>query len=400
MTIDITVPELGESITEGIIARWLKDDGDFIQKSEPLFELESDKATQEVPSPAEGVLSIKVNEGETVEIGSVIGQIQEGKSKKKESPSKSEEKATPQEDDEEDSAPTPAARRLIREHDLSVEAIQGTGKAGRILKEDILKHLETKDETKENQETQPTPTKKPEPVPEPKVQEKREPMSSIRQRIAQRLVEAQQTAAILTTFNEVDLSAVMELRSQYKEEFEKKHGIKLGILSFFVKAVVQALQEFPIINARIDGEDIIYPQYQHIGIAVSTERGLMVPVLRHVEQLSFADIEKNIADLAQKGRDGKISVNDLQGGTFTITNGGVFGSLLSTPILNPPQSGILGMHTIQKRPVAINDEVVIRPMMYVALSYDHRIIDGRDAVRFLVRVKEGVEAPARLLLNV
>src|SRR5262245_2245725 len=411
MAVEIKVPSVGESITEGVLSRWLKKDGDAVRSGEPLFELETDKATQEVPSPADGVLSIGVKEGERVAIGSVVGQVDpQGKPKPRKSdnqstaakPAKKEADERPQRE----AVLSPAARQMVADGGVDVRQLHGTGREGRITKGDVLTYLEQQKPPPSS--PKPAPAEKPKtpepppPTPTPAVfgqRETRERMSSIRQRIAARLVEAKQNAAILTTFNEIDMTAVMALRTQYKEAFQKKHGASLGFMSFFVKGCVEALRAFPVVNARIDGNDIIYHNYYDLGVAVSTDKGLMVPVIRDADRKSFAQLEKDIAALAQKAREGKITVNDLQGGTFTITNGGVFGSLLSTTILNPPQSGILGMHTIQKRPVAIDDQVVIRPMMYVALSYDHRLIDGREAVSFLVRVKECVEAPERLLLE-
>ncbi len=416
MAVEIKVPSVGESITEGILSRWLKKDGDAVRSGEPLFELETDKATQEVPSPADGVLSIGVKEGERVTIDSIVGSINpQGKPKPRQpdtepaaKPAKREADERPREADERprETILSPAARQMVADADVDVRQLHGSGREGRITKEDVLTYLEQQKPSapaaKPPAAEKPKTPEPPPPAPTPVTtgqRETRERMSSIRQRIAARLVEAQQTAAILTTFNEIDMSAVMALRAKYKEAFQKKHGVSLGFMGFFVKACVEALRAFPVVNARIDGNDIIYHHYYDLGVAVSTDKGLMVPVLHDAERKSFAQIEKDIAALAQKAREGKITINDLQGGTFTITNGGVFGSLLSTPIVNPPQSGILGMHAIQKRPVAVDEQVVIRPMMYVALSYDHRLIDGREAVRFLVRVKECIEAPERILLE-
>ncbi len=407
MPVDIKVPSVGESITEGTISRWLKSEGTHVRAGEPILELETEKATTEIPAPVEGTLHTLASPGQTVAIGSVVGRIDEraasqtpdGKQPRPEpkpaaSPPPREERAV-----------SPAARQLAADKGLDVHQIPGSGRGGRILKEDVLSHLE--------QQTAPPaerPSEAPPPPPEPAApaqvapaangRETRQRMSSIRQRIAERLVQAQRTAAILTTFNEADMSAVMALRLRFKEQFQKKHGVGLGFMSFFVKASIEALRAYPAVNSRIDGSDIVTPSYYNIGVAVSTDRGLMVPVLRDADRLSFAEIERAIADLAEKARQGKIAVTDLQGGTFTITNGGVFGSLLSTPLLNAPQSGILGMHTIQKRPIVVDDQVVIRSMMYLALSYDHRLIDGREAVGFLVRVKECIENPERMLLEI
>jgi 2-oxoglutarate dehydrogenase E2 component (dihydrolipoamide succinyltransferase) len=404
MPIDIRVPSFGESVTEGRLSRWLKPDGAAVKIDEPVCELETDKATAEVPAPANGVLKQGAKEGDTVSVGVVIGSIDPAGT-----PAATPRAAAPTRPPiEERKVPVlmPAARRAAEEAGVDASKLTGTGRGGRVLKEDVIKG-----------NGEPTPTAPPKPTPallpiskpeapvpaKPKTEGQRETrsrMSGIRQRIGERLVQSQQTTATLTTFNEVDMSGVMALREKYKERFKEKHGVGLGFMLFFVKAVVEALRAFPVVNSRIDAGDIVEQHFYDIGVAVSTERGLMVPILRDADQLSFAAIEKKIAELAAKARDGKIGVGDLQGGTFTITNGGVFGSLLSTPILNPPQSAILGMHTIQKRPVAINDQVVIRPMMYLALSYDHRLIDGREAVQFLVRVKECVESPERMLLEI
>jgi 2-oxoglutarate dehydrogenase E2 component (dihydrolipoamide succinyltransferase) len=406
MPVEIKVPSVGESVTEAVLARWLKKDGDVVRRDEPVAELESEKATQEIPAPAAGTLRTTVAEGTKVAIGAVVGSIQESKvapagaadpsaprppSAKK---AEAKEKSIP----ERAAAMSPSARVLVESKGIDASQLTGSGRGGRITKEDVLSG--TPAGTGGN--GAPTPAAPPTPTLPPPAGERetRQRMSPIRQRIAARLVESQQATASLTTFNEADLSAVMALRGQYKDKFKEKHGVSLGFMSFFVKACVEALKTFPIANARIDGPDVVYQHYYDIGVAVSTERGLMVPVLRGCDRLGFAEIEKGIAELAAKARDGKITVNDLQGGTFTITNGGVFGSLLSTPILNPPQTAILGMHTIQKRPVGVDDQVVIRPMMYLALTYDHRLIDGRDAVLFLVRVKECIEDPDRLMLQV
>jgi 2-oxoglutarate dehydrogenase E2 component (dihydrolipoamide succinyltransferase) len=413
MAVEIKVPAVGESITEGTIARWLKPNGAAVKANEPVCEVETDKATTEVMAPAGGRLAITVTEGQKVAIGAVIGQIEEGAAaapptvagEKRDGNARASAAKPP-------AAPeallSPAARQLAATEGIEPSQLTGSGRGGRITKEDVLAHLQQRGAAPASG---PGISPVPAPPPSPAVsaaeikpggdrRERRERMTPIRARIAERLLAAQQTAAILTTFNEADMSAIMALRTKYKESFQKKHSVGLGFMSFFVKASIEALRAFPTVNASIDGSDIVYHDYYDIGVAVSTEKGLMVPVLRNAEQLSFAAIEKGIADLAQKARENKISVADLQGGTFTITNGGIFGSLLSTPILNPPQSAILGMHAIQKRPVAVNDEVVIRPMMYLALSYDHRLIDGREAVSFLVRVKECLENPERMMLEI
>jgi 2-oxoglutarate dehydrogenase E2 component (dihydrolipoamide succinyltransferase) len=398
MAIAIKVPSVGESITEGTIAQWHKKNGDFVREQEPLFELETEKATTTVPSPATGKLQITTREGETVAIGAVVGQIDETAQAPavKPTPEKKVEKPAP-EKAEKPAAETPilspAARKIAAEAGVDVKAIPGTGRGGRVTKEDVVQFVDGQKEP----EAPVVGARSPDLAPPA---ERRQKMSAIRQRIADRLVASQKTTATLTTFNEADMSAVLALRSKYKERFKDKHQVNLGFMPFFVKACVAALKEHPLANAFIDGGDIVYHDTYHIGVAVSTEKGLMVPVLRDADRLTFAQIDKAIADLAAKARDGKIEVADLQSGTFTITNGGVFGSLLSTPILNPPQSAILGMHTIQKRPVVVDDQIVIRPMMYLALSYDHRLIDGREAVLFLVRVKECIENPERLLLEI
>jgi 2-oxoglutarate dehydrogenase E2 component (dihydrolipoamide succinyltransferase) len=420
MAVEIKVPSVGESVSEATLSRWLKPEGTWVQANEPVCELDTEKASTEVMAPVAGLLKISIQEGETVAIGTVLGSVDESarkpapganRAKKKgveTAPPPPEPKPEPKPEPEAEQAEeapaalmTPSARQLAASRGIDPGQLEGSGRGGRILKEDVQAYLD-------REQPGAPPEKAPEagdgrapPLPaQAPAAETRERMTPIRQRIAERLVVAQQTAAILTTFNEADLSAVLGLRARYKESFQKKHGVGLGFMSFFVKACVEALRAFPLVNARLDGSDIVYQHACHIGVAVSTERGLLVPVLRNADQLGFAEIEKGIAALAGKAREGTIRVDDLQGGTFTITNGGVFGSLLSTPILNPPQVGILGMHTIQKRPVVVDDAVVIRPMMYLALSYDHRLIDGREAVRFLVRVKECIEAPERLLLEV
>jgi 2-oxoglutarate dehydrogenase E2 component (dihydrolipoamide succinyltransferase) len=418
MAVELKVPSVGESITEGTLARWLKADGSAVQANEPVFELETDKASQEVTAPAAGVLKHGAAEGDKVTIGQIVGSIEPGgvaanggaaPAAKKPEPAPAG-KPAPAKASAGEVLLSPAARQLAADKGVDPQQLTGTGRDGRVIKEDVLTALQQRTAPAPAATLAPAPEAKPKPAPAPAPapaprpapagRETRERMTTIRQRIAERLLSAQQTAAILTTFNEADMSALMALRAKYKESFQKKHGVGLGFMSFFVKAVIEALKAFPAVNASIDGNDIVYHNYYDIGVAVSTEKGLMVPVLRDADALSFAGVEKGIAALAQKARDNKITVADLQGGTFTITNGGVFGSLLSTPILNPPQSAILGMHAIQKRPVAVDDQVVIRPMMYLALSYDHRLIDGREAVSFLVRVKECIESPDRILLEV
>jgi 2-oxoglutarate dehydrogenase E2 component (dihydrolipoamide succinyltransferase) len=408
MAVNIVVPSVGESITEGTIAQWLKKDGDTVRADEPVFELETEKATTSIPAPSSGRLVIAVPQGQTVKIGQVVGHIEEGaaaprptaapdKKEKEAPPPKKEKKEAAAPPPKEEVLLSPAARHHAAEAGIDVRQLTGSGRGGRVTKQDVLDFLE-----KQPPEPSPAPpaAEMAQRQAEAGPRETRQQMSSIRQRIAERLVTAQRSAAILTTFNEADMSAVIAQRTRYKEAFQKKYGVGLSFMSFFVRACIEALRAFPAVNARIDGSDIVYHNYYNIGVAVSTERGLMVPVLRDAQDMSLAQIEKSIAELAEKARSGKIAVDDLQGGTFTITNGGVFGSLLSTPLLNAPQTGILGMHTIQKRPVVIDDQIAIRPMMYLALSYDHRLIDGREAVRFLVRVKECIESPERLLLEV
>ena len=412
-TVPITVPGVGESITEGILSRWIVPDGSAVDAGAPLFELETDKASTEVPAPSAGVLKISVKEGETVAIGATVGTLDPSASPSAKAPAPApstdaKPAAAPSTNaDANGGALSPAVRRITTEEGVDPSSIEGTGRGGRVTKGDVVARLESGPAATTITPPRPTPAVAPVPVSPPAElpasaapRETRKRMTGIRQKIAQRLLEAQQTAAILTTFNEADMSRVMELRAKYKEAYTKKHGVGLGFSSFFIKAAIEALKAFPAVNGRIDGQDIVYNNVYDIGVAVSTERGLMVPVIRNADRLSFSGIEKAIVDFAKKARENTISVNDLQGGTFTITNGGTFGSLLSTPILNPPQSGILGMHAIQKRPVVVDDQIVIRPMMYLALSYDHRIVDGREAVSFLVRLKECIENPERLMLDV
>lgn len=391
----IKVPTLGESVTEATIAKWLKKEGEAVAIDEPIVELETDKVTMEVNAPATGVLGkIIANEGDTVDVGAELGEINTD-SKTSATPEKSEKPAsesTPSKVDDE-SKSGPAGRKALADNNLDESDVKGSGKDGRVTKSDVAAHVAS-----------PTPKSVPSAPATPRnttEREERVRMSKLRQTIAGRLKDAQNTAAILTTFNEVDMTDLMALRSEFKDTFEKKHGTKLGFMSFFTKAVVQALKEFPAVNAEIDGTDIIYKNYYDIGVAVSTPQGLVVPVVRDCDKLSMADIEKAIAGYGTKARDGQITMADMQGGSFTVTNGGVFGSLLSTPILNAPQSGILGMHTIQKRPVVMpNGSIEARQMMYIALSYDHRIVDGREAVSFLVRIKQMLENPARMVMEV
>ena len=408
MKVEIKVPQAGESVTEAMISDWFKENGDAIEKDDVILELETDKANMELNAEESGTLEILVEAGEVVTVNQVIGYIDTsgaGSSAGSAKPAAKTEEAAPASDEK---PLSPSARRIVTEENLNPAEIKGSGKDGRILKEDAMAAAKATKAPVAPKPPPPPPPPKPAKVIElhtatraPQERSERvKPMSMMRRRIAQRLVEAQQTAAILTTFNEVDMTAVMELRNKYKDAFAKKYGMRLGFMSFFVKACVEALKQVPEINAIIDGNNIIYQDYYDIGVAVGSEKGLLVPVLRDCDHLSFAQVEQNIAAYAQKARDGKISLDDLSGGTFTISNGGIYGSLLSTPILNPPQSGILGMHKIEKRAVVVNDEIVIRPMMYVALSYDHRIVDGKGAVGFLVKVKECLEDPSRIMLEI
>src|SRR5580698_10314407 len=411
---EIRVPTLGESVTEATIGKWFKKPGDAVAVDEPLVELETDKVTIEVPAPAAGVLSdIAAKDGETVAVGAVLGQIKEGAA----GAAAAKPAAPKPADAAPKAAPAPAAppplkpaaadaplapsvRRIATETGTDASTVPGSGKDGRVTKGDMLAAIE-------RAAAQPTPVAAPAAAvqvraPSPAddaAREERVKMTRLRSTIARRLKDAQNTAAMLTTFNEVDMGHVMALRTQYRDLFEKKHGVKLGFMGFFVRACVQALKEIPAGNAEIDGNDIIYKNYYHLGIAVGTERGLVVPVVRDCDTKSLAEIEKSITDFGRRARDGSLKIDEMQGGTFTITNGGIYGSLMSTPILNAPQSGILGMHKIQERPMVIGGKVEVRPMMYLALSYDHRVVDGREAVTFLVRVKESLEEPARLVLD-
>jgi 2-oxoglutarate dehydrogenase E2 component (dihydrolipoamide succinyltransferase) len=392
MPVEVKVPPAGESITEGRLARWLKPTGAVVRRDEPVAEMETEKATTEIVAPSDGVLRIAVPEGSKVLIGTVVAHIDEAATPSA-APVAKAPVAAPPADGAAIPAVSPAARVMAAGAGVDPRQIAGTGRGGVVLKEDVQTFVQAK-----RDEPAPKPA---EPVPvTPAKRETRQRMSALRARIAERLLASQATTATLTTFNEADMSAINDLRARFKEKFKEKHGVNLGFMSFFVKAAVDALKAFPTVNAWIDGEEIVHHHYYDIGVAVSTDRGLMVPVLRNCDQLSFAQIEKGIADLAVKARDGKIRPDDLHGGTFTITNGGIFGSMMSTPILNPPQSAILGMHAIQKRAVVVNDQIVVRPMMYLALSYDHRLIDGREAVQFLVRIKDDLESPERMLLEI
>ena len=408
MPVEVKVPSVGESITEVQVGQWRKSEGDAVRQDETLIELESDKATFDVPAPASGVISrILKQPGTTAAVGEVIAYIDEsGAPSKKAAPDERQGGATQPAEQrtapaaarqpaaaESESRVMPAASRALAQHGLKAEQVEATGPGGRLLKEDVQRHAER---PKQGTELRPTaPTR----VSQGSREDEVVPMSPIRRRIAERLVEAQQNAALLTTFNEIDMSAIVELRQKYRDIYQERHGVKLGFMSFFVKAVVDALKLFPQINAEIRGNEIVYHHYYDIGIDVGGGKGLVVPILRNAERMSFAEIEITITDLAKRARDNKLSVEELQGGTFTISNGGVYGSLLSTPIVNPPQSGVLGMHAIEDRPVVRNGAVVVRPMMYVALTYDHRIVDGREAVSFLKRIKDVVEDPVRLLVE-
>ncbi|MEJ2452607.1 MAG: 2-oxoglutarate dehydrogenase complex dihydrolipoyllysine-residue succinyltransferase [Candidatus Thiodiazotropha sp.] len=398
MSIELRVPQLPESVSDATILNWHKQPGDAVTQDESLVDLETDKVVLEVPAPQAGVLKeIRYNDGDTVQAEDILGIIEAGAAAA--APPASEDAAQ-----DEVSALSPSVRRLINETGIDPATIQGSGKNGRILKADVEAALEARQAEAAKPAVKPEPAAKPTPAPSMPTSgdraEERVPMTRLRKRVAERLVEAQQTAAILTTFNEVNLQAVSDLRARYREAFEKQHDVRLGFMSFFVKAAVEALKQYPIINATVDGDDILYHGYFDIGIAVSSPRGLVVPILRDADKLGFGAIEKRIKEFGIKAQDGALSYEDLTGGTFSITNGGVFGSMLSTPILNPPQSAILGMHSIQQRAVVENGEIVIRPMMYLALSYDHRIIDGRDAVQFLVTIKQLLEDPSRLLLEI
>jgi 2-oxoglutarate dehydrogenase E2 component (dihydrolipoamide succinyltransferase) len=449
MATEIRVPTLGESVTEATVGQWFKQAGDAVTADEPLVELETDKVTVEVPAPASGVLSeITVKAGDTVAVGSVLGAIAEGDGKAKSAPAKAaaaasqpapqpapaavkppeppkvqpaklEREPSPREevsgngngngDSKVEMPPSPAARKYLAETGLSPASVVGSGRRGQVLKQDVLAQasaapsgaVATAAAALLAREPKPKvpPAPRPPIAPQDETREERVRMTRLRQTIAKRLKEAQDTAAMLTTFNDVDMSAVMQLRREYREAFEKKHGVKLGLMGFFVKACVQALKDIPAVNAEIDGTDIIYKNYYHIGVAVGTERGLVVPVLREADRMSLAEIETAIADFGARARDGRLGMEEMQGGTFTISNGGIYGSLLSTPILNAPQSGILGMHRIEERAVVRDGQIVARPMMYLALSYDHRLVDGKEAVTFLVQVKDAIEDPKRLVLD-
>ncbi|WP_108682589.1 2-oxoglutarate dehydrogenase complex dihydrolipoyllysine-residue succinyltransferase [Methyloceanibacter sp. wino2] len=431
MTTEIRVPTLGESVVEATVGQWFKQAGEAVAADEPLVELETDKVTVEVPAPAGGVLSeIVVKEGDTVEVGALLGSIAAGdgatvtpapkaETKSKESlPKPAEPAPAPQPSPAAEPValkrepytrteiaptsmpPSPAAQKLLDEKGLAADQVTGTGRRGQILKGDVIAATAAAETLRDT----PRAPKPPAPPRAPVTQddaarEERVRMTRLRQTIAKRLKDAQDTAAMLTTFNDVDMSQIMELRKEYKDDFQKRHGVKLGFMGFFVKACVQALKDIPAVNAEIDGDDLVYKNYYHVGVAVGTERGLVVPVIRDADRMSLAEIESTIADFGVRAREGKLGLAEMQGGTFTISNGGIYGSMLSTPILNAPQSGILGMHRIEERPVVRDGQIVARPMMYLALSYDHRIVDGKEAVTFLVNVKDSLENPARLILD-
>lgn len=416
MTIEIRVPVLGESVVEATVGQWYKQAGDAIAMDEPLVELETDKVAVEVPAPVSGVLAeIVVKSGDTVAVGALLGAITEGEGKTtpdKAAPAKPAPKPSPsaeakklerephirQEIVATDMPPSPAARKLLAESGLKPGNVTGSGRRGQVLKGDVTAQAAAALLTRERR---PKPAAPPRPpiAPADEAREERVRMTRLRMTIARRLKEAQDTAAMLTTFNDVDMSAVMQMRKDYRDDFEKRHGVKLGFMGFFVKACVQALKDIPAVNAEIDGGDLVYKDYYNIGVAVGTERGLVVPVIRDADRLSLAEIESAIADFGVRARDGKLGLNEMQGGTFTISNGGIYGSMLSTPILNAPQSGILGMHRIEERAVVRDGQIVARPMMYLALTYDHRVVDGKEAVTFLVNLKESLEAPQRLILD-
>jgi 2-oxoglutarate dehydrogenase E2 component (dihydrolipoamide succinyltransferase) len=409
MSLEVKIPAVGESITSGVLSVWHKQNGDLVKEGEALFTLETDKISTEIPANAAGRLQIQVDAGQEVKIGEVVALLDESaqapaqgaKSAAPDAPAVPTEVPVAPAQRESNETLSPAARRIVEEEKIQVGEVAGTGKRGQVTKSDLVQFLESKS----TPSSPPQPSAQPVPAiptavaPVQSARTTRRKMTPLRKKIAAQLVMAQQNAAMLTTFNECDMTGVMQLRAQYQESFQKRHGVKLGFMSFFIKAVVDALQFVPAMNARIDGDDLIENNYYDIGVAVGTERGLVVPVVRDADKNSFAELEKQVAAYAGKARDGKLGLDDLTGGVFTITNGGIYGSLLSTPILNPPQSGILGMHKIQNRPVAIGDKIEIRPMMYLAVSYDHRVVDGKEAVTFLVRVKDCVEAPARLLLQ-
>ncbi len=415
MPLEIVVPSVGESINEVMIVKWLKSEGEWVETDESVAEIETDKATVEIPSPGNGkIIEIKKQENQWANVGEVVAVLEEGSDSSSSGSSTKEKKGSKKKSDKSGSqsgdskkkskktAPSkssadkkvmPSAERLLAKNNLEADAVEGTGKGGRILKEDVIRHLEKGTGSSKESVEQPAEPSGPR-------QEEAVPMSPLRRTIAQRLVEAQSSAALLTTFNEADMTEVIALRREYGESFQKKHEVKLGFMSFFVKASIEALKKIPTVNACIRGNEIVYHNYYDIGIAVSSSKGLVVPILRNAETMSLAEVERKIQDFGARGKENKIELKELEGGTFTISNGGIFGSLLSTPIVNPPQSGVLGLHAINDRPIAVDGAVVIRPMMYLALTYDHRIIDGREAVTFLKTLKELIEDPARILLEI
>ncbi len=419
MSIEVKVPAVGESITSGVISVWHKQTGDVVKDGEALFTLETDKISTEIPANGAGKLQIQVEAGQEVKIGQVVALLDENVATpaQRAQPSSADSALRPSEvasePQEVNRTLSPAALRIVEEEKVNVDQVAGSGKHGQVTKSDLIQYLESRNASPAQETVQPPPPQPITVIPSAPTsisapasapvgsfaRSTRRKMSPLRKKIAAQLVSAQQNAAMLTTFNECDMSAIMQLRSQYQDSFQKRHGVKLGFMSFFIKSVVDALQSVPAMNARIDGDDLIENHYYDVGVAVGTERGLIVPVVREADKKSFAELEKDVAGYAGKARDGKLGLDDLTGGVFTITNGGIYGSLLSTPILNPPQSGILGMHKIQNRPIAIGDKIEVRPMMYLAVSYDHRVVDGKEAVTFLVRVKDCIEAPARLLLQ-
>lgn len=413
MSTEIKAPQFPESVADGTVATWHKKVGESVKRDELLVDIETDKVVLEVVAPADGVLKeIRKDEGDTVESQELLGIFEEGASAgaadsgSKPAAEKADQKAAEPADEDATAAAGPAARKLMAEHGLDASRVEGSGKGGRITREDVEQALKAREQ--KSAPASPAPAAKPTPAPASaelpaaagEREERRVPMTRLRKRVAERLVDAQHTAAILTTFNEVNMKPIMDMRKHYQADFEKTHGVRLGFMSFFVRACVEALKRFPVVNASIDGDDVVYHGYYDIGVAVSSDRGLVVPVLRDADQKGLAEVESQIIEYGKKAKEGKLSIEEMSGGTFTITNGGVFGSLMSTPILNPPQTGILGMHKIQERPMAVDGRVEILPMMYLALSYDHRLIDGKDAVQFLVTVKQFIEDPARLLLDI
>lgn len=413
MAIDVKMPNVGESVQEGVIHKWRVKAGDYVNRDDVLVELETDKATVEVVAESSGLIDIIKKQGETVAIGEVMARIDNSATAPQSKAQVATQPSTPPPPSPSQVSPplpsksvadqplSPAVRRMSEEHQINTAAIQGSGKDGRVTKGDVIAHMESGSKPSASSATAPAAPVFVKPQASTgQRSERREPMTMLRRKIAERLVHAQETAAILTTFNEIDMSHVMRIRNDYKEKFKEKYGVGLGFMSFFIRAAVEALKAYPAVNGWIEGNDIVYHDYYDIGVAVSSNRGLVVPVIKDADRLSMAELELSVADYGKRARDGKLSVDEMTGGTFTVSNGGVFGSLMATPILNPPQSGILGMHKIEERPVVVNGQIVIRPMMYVALSYDHRIIDGKESVGFLVKIKECIEDPTRILVGV